>query len=219
MSFLKQWRMPLLVITNAFAILVLGKVILDPSIVKDTSTTFEFPSVVPLPQWQLIESKALPGRNLRMPGKQYRYIQNQLPLDIDIRYVIETDGNIKQLIGKHTSINFSTAEPTLRIRQQPGVGFYGVYVDQERAYLDACINARGSSTFTSEQFIDNRKRYELQFNRLLAYLIADQSLRERRCLWSHLSIPLNDSSTETAYHNLETAWFSWYKWWSPRFPK
>ena len=219
MSFLKQWRMPLLVVTNAFVILVLGKIILSPSSVKQTSTTAEFPPVVPLPKWQLIETKPLPRIYFGVLGKQYRYIQNQLPLDIELRYIIETDGNIQQLIDKHTSIQFSAIQPTLSIRQQPGVGFYGVYVYQQRAYLDACINPRGSSTFTAEQFSNNRKLYELQFNRLLGYLLADTPLRERRCLWSHLSIPLKDASPETAYNNLETSWFSWYKWWNSRFPK
>ena len=218
MSFSKQLRMPLLVITNAFVILVLGKIVLAPSSLKDTL----FPPTVPLPKWQLIESietKPISGKPWILPERHYRYTQNQLLLDIYMRYVDPSDGDVKQLIDKHTSIQFSAAQPTLSIRQKAGVGFYGVYVYQQRAYLDACINPRGSSTFTAEQFSNNRKLYELQFNRLLGYLLTDTPLRERRCLWSHLSIPLKDASPEVAYNNLETSWFSWYKWWSSRFHK
>lgn len=214
MSFLKQLRMPLLVITNVSVILVLGKIVLSPSIHKETL----FPPVVPLPKWQLIESKSLPANPWIWPGRHYRYTQNQLPLDIYMRYVEPSDGDLKQIIDSYTYIKFSSDQPRLSIRQQPGVGFYGVYVYQERAYLDACVNAFGGSTFTAEQFSSNRKRHELQFNRLLAYLITDIRLREGRCLWSQLSIPLKDTSTETAYRKLETVWFSWYKWWSSRFP-
>lgn len=217
MSFSKQLRMPLLVITNAFVILVLGKIVLAPSSLKDTL----FPPTVPLPKWQLIESietKPISGKPWILPERHYRYTQNQLLLDIYMRYVDPSNGDVKQLIDKHTSIQFSAAQPTLSILQKAGVGFYGVYVYQERAYLDACVNALGGSTFTAEQFSSNRKRHELQFNRLLAFLLTDTRLREGRCFWSHLSIPLNDASTEAAYHNLETIWFYWYKLWSSRLP-
>ncbi|AFZ13635.1 hypothetical protein Cri9333_2789 [Crinalium epipsammum PCC 9333] len=218
MSFLKQLRMSLLVITNAFVILVLGKIVLSPPIHKESL----FPPVVPLPKWQLIdsiESKAISGKPWILSGRDYRYIQNQLPLTIYMRYVEPTDGDVKQLINNHTSIKFSDAQPKLSIRQQSGVGFYGVYVYQQRVYLDACINVRGSSTFTAEQFSNNKKLYQWQFNRLLAYLLADTPLNERRCLLSHLSIPLKGTSPEAAYNNLETIWFSWYRWWSFRFYK
>jgi cyanosortase A-associated protein len=80
----------------------------------------------------------------------------------------------------------------------------------KRAYLDACINSRGGSTFTEEQFRANRIQYDVQFNRLLPWLLGQQELRDQRCLWTHLSIPLNQSSPESSYHILENAWFSWY---------
>lgn len=219
MSLSKQLQMSLLVITNAFVILVLGKIVLFPSIHKDSF----FPPVVPLPKWQLIDSieiNSISEKPWILPGRHYRYTQNQLPLSIYMHSVEPPDGDVKQLIDRHTAIKFSAAQPTLSIRQQAGVGFYGVYVYQQQAYLDACINERGISTFTAEQFSQNRKHYELQFNRLLSHLFTGTPpLRERRCLWSHLSIPLKGASPEAAYNNLETIWFYWYTWWSSRFYK
>ncbi|MGB3204496.1 MAG: cyanoexosortase A system-associated protein [Crinalium sp.] len=219
MSFSKHLRISLLVITNAFVILVVGKIILAPSIDKDGL----FPDGVPLPKWQLIESREIQpisGKPWIFPGRDYRYIQNQLPLTISMRYVEFANGDVKELIDKHTSIKLSTVKPKVSIRQQPGVGFYGVYVYQQRAYLDACINASGSSTFTAEQFSNNRKRHQLQLNRLLGYLFTGTPpLHDQRCLWSHLSIPLKDASAEAAYNNLETLWLPWYTWWSSHFYK
>jgi len=53
----------------------------------------------------------------------------------------------------------------------------------------------------------------------IVYLLGycSTAFRDKRCLWTHLSIPLNRSS-RGCYVILENAWFSWYQW-CPRFPK
>lgn len=267
MSRWSKLRLPLLVFIFANVLFVFGRSILDPTIGKRTVTPFVFPKVVSLPQWRLVTSHPLkdqtverpPLGKLILPGRQYRYIQNDLhasfgsqsgedlkasrgekdsspelalrprtgveaphpkaPLNIEMRYEVETDGDVKQFIKNNTAIQFLLDQPLLVVRQQEGVGFYGVFVYQKRAYLDACINSRGGSTFTKEQFSYNRIQYDVQLNRLLPWLLGLQPLRDKRCLWTHLSIPLNQSSPEQAYLILENAWFSWYKWWSSRFPK
>ena len=214
----KQLRIPLLVITCVNVLFVVGRTILDPNIGKRTFTPFVFPQEVPLPQWRLVESRPLKGRTIEsstfgklvLPGRQYRYIQNELHLDIDMRYEVEKS---------QTPIKFFLDQPSLLVRQHPQLGFYGLFVYENRAYLDACINSRGGSTFTIEQFSDNRAQYDRQFNRLLAWFFVQQPLNDRRCLWAHLSIPLNQSSPNSAYVILEKTWFSWYQWWRPRFPK
>jgi len=165
--------------------------------------------VVPLPQWQLVASQPLKAETvdlqafgkLVLPGREYRYIQNDL--DIKMRYEVETDGDFKEFIKKHTDIRFRSINHLMRQHEQ--LGFYGLFVYQKRAYLNACINSRGGSTFTKEQFNYNRIHRDTQFNRLLAWLLS-KPLRDKRCLWTHLSIPLNRSSPESAYV-LENAWF------------
>ncbi len=237
----KKLRVPLLVLTFANIVLVLSRSILDPSIGKRTIAYFVFPQVVPLPQWQLVASHPLKNQTVDRPplfkivlsGMQYRYLQNDLhashhsgtekqtpaPLDIEMRYEVGTEGDVKHLIQDNTGIKFSLNQPSLVLRQQQGLGFYGLFVYQKRAYLDTCINSRGGSTFTREQFRSNRIHYDIQLNRLIPWLLGQQELRDQRCLWAHLSIPLNQSSPESSYHILETAWSSWYQWWLPRFPK
>jgi cyanosortase A-associated protein len=227
MSLWKQLRIPLLILTFANILFVFGRSVLDPSIGKRTLTPFVFPPVVPLPQWQLVASQPLKAETVELqafgklvlPGREYRYIQNDLPLDIKMRYQVETDGDFKEFIKKHTNIKFSLNQPLPDVRQHEQLGFYGLFVYQKRAYLNACINSRGGSTFTKEQFNYNRIHHDTQFNRLLAWLLVQQPLRDKRCLWTHLSVPLNRSSPESAYVILEKAWFSWYQWWRPRFPK
>lgn len=222
----KQLRIPLLVLIFANVLVVFGRSVIDPSIGKRTLTPFSFPAKVPLPQWQLVTSQPLPNQTVDqlpfgkvvLPGMYYRYKQNDLPLDIKMRYQINVEGDVKHLIETNTDIRFSlNRSPVIRQHQQ--LGFYGLFVYKQQAYLDACINPRGGSTFTSTQFDYNRIHYDLEFSRLFLWLLGQQELRDNRCLWTHLSIPLNQSSPNSAYATLEQAWFSWYKWWQPRFPK
>jgi len=70
------------------------------------------------------------------------------------------------------------------VRQHEQLGFYGLFVYQKQS-VNACINSRGGSTFTKEQFNYNRIHRDTQFNRLLAWLLIQ--LRDKRCLWTHLS--------------------------------
>lgn len=221
----KKLRLPVLIITFTSALFVFSRTITDSSIGKRAATPFVFPSAVPLSQWQFVSSKPLPNQiveqlpygKLILPGMHYRYQQNGIPLKIDMRYEVNTAGDVKQLVEMHTDVKFLPNQPMPIIRQHK-LGFYGVYVYQQQAYLDACINPSGGSTFTSAQFDYNRIHYDLQFQRLLLWLLGRQELRDNRCLWTHLSIPLNQSSPD-AYSTLEQAWFSWYKWWQTRFPK
>jgi len=223
----KQLRLPLLVFTFANVLFVFTRTTLDPSIGRRTITPFVFPPAVPLPQWQRVASQPLPNLAVErapygkivLSGMQYSYRQNDLPLDIQMRYELSTLGDVKQITSSNTTIRFGVNQPAIAIRQQEGLGFYGLYTYQQRAYLDACINPQGGSTFTSDQFDSNRIQYDFQLTRLIPWLLGQQGLRDNRCLWTHLSIPLNQSSPESAYVMLEQAWFSWSKWWSSRFPK
>lgn len=218
MSLSKSLRPVLLATTFSGIFLVLIKLILYPTPSKPSVTPLAFPSSVPLQEWQPLPSYPLVNsatdRVNYLSGRHYRYIQNSLPLDIEMRYIVDTDGEVKNLLKNYDSISAS-----LVLRQKDGLGFYGLFTHQEKAYLSACINPYGVSTFTERQFKQNHNAYALQFNRLLPWLLGQGNLKDERCLWTNLSIPLNSSTSEVAYQKLETIWVSWYQWWRPRFPK
>lgn len=221
----KQLQIPLLIFVFANIALVLSKVVLDPTIGKKTVTPFVFPQNVPLSGWQQVASnplkiKTAEAKEKEIPnGKQYRYTKDGLNLDVDMLYELETHGEYKEFLRNFTSIQGAPDEQFLLVRQQPGVGTYGMFALQNRAYLNACINPRGGSTLTRQQYSDNRVRYDLLSDRLILWLLGQRSLRDQRCLWSHFSIPLNKSSPESTYAALEKAWLSWYQWWSTRYPQ
>ncbi|MEB3828724.1 cyanoexosortase A system-associated protein [Phormidium sp. CCY1219] len=214
----KSVRIVLLAATLGGAIAVLGKLIFSPPIESAGFTPFVFPTAVPLADWQFEESLPLEVNENEslISGGQYFYIQNNLPLEIQMRYVTNTGGNVEKLMQTHLDIEASAAK--LTIRHQEEIGFYGVSETGEQAYLASCINPRGGSTVSGEQFRKNRNAYDLQVDRLLPWLLGQQKLRDFRCMLTVLSIPLDKNSPENSYSILESVWVSWYRWWQPRFP-
>ncbi len=213
----QKFRISLLVLIFGSILLVLGKVILSPPKDKLASTSFVFPEAVTLPQWQLKASRPVLQPTEEDPEliaqRNYQYIQNNLLLDIEMRYV--TVGDVNKLIKKYTEISSSAV-----VRQQKGIGFYGLGVDHKQAYLSACINPRSGSTFTKEQFHQQNQPSKQSWERLIPWLLGQEELKyTRRCLWAHLSIPLKDSSPEFAYQILEKVWFSWYQYWQSKLPE
>ncbi|MCT7968579.1 cyanoexosortase A system-associated protein [Laspinema sp. D1] len=216
----KPLRIFLLALTFSSVLVVVGKSLLYSNPDKGPSADFSFPPDIPLTEWQPLESDSLPVQNTSnlISARVYRYQhqQNKFSLDIEMRYVIDTDGDIKTMLNKH--LNSETYPGKLTIHHQEGIGFYGLAATTERAYLSSCINPYGGSTVTAEQFRNNRNTYDLQVSRLVPWLLGQQELRDFRCLWTVLSMPLEDTTAEQAYPVLEKAWVSWYAWWQPRFP-
>ena len=217
----KKIRISLLATTFGGVLFVLGKSILYPSLSDRIQPSLVFPAAVSLPEWQPLASRPLVDQIAEsseyISGRHYRYIQNGFPLDIEMRYLVKTDGNIRLYINKYTNIPSSPDQPLPILRQQDRIGFYSLFVYQKRAYLSACINPRGGSTVTDYQFRRNRYIYDVRLSRFLPWLLGEADLRDVRCLWAHLSVPLNNSSPEKAYQVLEKTWISWYNLWSPRF--
>lgn len=225
MKFWQRLRTPLLILTFANVLFVFSRVLLDANIGKRKITPFTFPATVPLPQWQQVASRSLPDRiveqepygKVAFPGRRYQYKQNNLLLNIDTRYELNTVGDGQQAIADNINISFPSDRSPMLIRHNQQLGYYAVFVHQQQAYLNACINSRGGSTFTPSQFDTNRLRYDFQLQRIAFWLLGRQGLRDNRCLWTHLSMPLKQSTPET-YSTLEQAWFSWYQWWDSHFP-
>ncbi|QIR39499.1 cyanoexosortase A system-associated protein [Tolypothrix sp. PCC 7910] len=221
MIFWKQTRIPFLAFTFIIGALVTAKVILRSNLDKSKIHTFTFPEKVSLPQGQasLIAPIETSSKKQKHPElfaqSQYQYIKNNLPVDIEMRYLKNLyNADVNFLIQNYT---FSTSSAT--VHQKEGIGYYGLGIEQQKAYLSACINPRGGSTFTHAQYRNNRYFKDISFERLLPLLKGEEPLLDKRCLWVYISIPVQHSSPDASYKILENIWASWYKWWQPRFPK
>ena len=210
----------LLGVTTVAVTLTLGKSIVHPEVISARYTDYEFAETIPLSQWKLSSSKPINSSLARslsgkfISGKHYRYQQDKKYLDIEMRYVVDTDGDLKTFITDRTS------ELSPGLRSDSDRGFYSVYVDPDKAYLTACINPRGGSTVTSDRFRRNRTIYDNDLQRVISWLLGKTELKDKRCLWAHLAITLEkDVSVEEHYRLLETAWFDWYDYWRSHYPK
>ncbi len=104
----KQLRIPFLIFVFASTTLVLGKLLIDPNIGQRRLTPVVFPQSVPLSGWQLQASEPFIsktteyGQTIGKPfanGKQYRYSQNNLPLDIQMVYELESHSAYQQFLS------------------------------------------------------------------------------------------------------------------------
>ncbi|XGV95123.1 MAG: cyanoexosortase A system-associated protein [Leptolyngbya sp. BL-A-14] len=217
-TFWQPTRMLLLVLTFSGSLFVLGKAIVTPKAAV-TQPSAQLPAVVPLADWQAASSTALPPIPEAIAGQQYKYHRQQQSLTVQMRYMTE-DGDVNRFLFTYTPIRQDNKR--LVLRYQPQIGFYGVLAYQERVYLSACISPRGESTVTSQQFVQNLRAHNLTPDRILPWLSGQQSLLDRRCLWTLMSMPIaakaDSIALDAAYKTLEGAWFSWYRWWQPNFP-
>jgi cyanosortase A-associated protein len=208
-----NFRTGLLVSLLGGVFFVLGQSIFNPNQPRTAATPFVFPDAINLAGWQL-SSRSLsdhPTHHNFIAGRSYQYSQNQSVIDIEVRYFVDTDGDVKNYLKSYQK-SFSSDRSS--IRYQPEIGFYQVFSDQNKAYLTACINPQGGSTVTGIQFRDNRNAYDLRVDRIAPWLLGRSNLRDFRCLWTHLSTPLKDSPEQT-YSTLESAWTAWYLAWRP----
>ncbi len=209
-----QLRTPFLAFTGSFVVLVLARVVFGSSPQTLSKTTVILPETVPLAGWKIAPSN-IPKFNLKsflkIPEQRYKYIQNNIQLHIEMRYL--SQGDVERNIEKY---QLPPGFPL--IHQQEQVGFYALFTDQERAYLSACINPKGISTLTRKQYRQNHSINTIEWNRLIPWFIGQKQLRQRGCLWANLSISLEENSPEYTYPVLEKAWLTWHAWWSANFP-
>ena len=218
-TYWKPVRISLLAITFGAVLLVAGKLVLYPSTGNLAATSFEFPESVPLADWQLQRSAPLKiiDTSEVKAARKYEYQKDSITLEIEMRYVVNTTGDVESMMKGHTILKSSPGKLALASTQ--GAGFHGILLQKNRLYLSSCINPRGSPTVTAEQFRYNRNTRDWQPNRVLFWLLGRGNIQDRRCLWTQMSVPLDKITPEEAQKILENTWVSWYAWWQPRFPE
>lgn len=182
-----------------------------------------FPESIPLPQWQYVNSSAWEtDTNSSINGWQYQYTRSDRQLEIRMRYLPVTEGNISRLLQVHADIPPATVQIDENYREE--IGYYGFFVYEEQANLVACINPYGNSTVTEQQFAQNLSAHGFKFDRLLPWIFGHQDLINRSCLFTLLSMPVDSSALDESAGletspELESAWVNWYQWWEQNFPE
>ena len=224
----QKFRFGLLALLVSSSLLILGRSLFDDSIGKPTP--FVFPNQIEFAQAEtklleakqsetITDTKEFYGKPRYLYGKSYKYSLDEMPVDIDLRYVIGTDGDLPLYLKELGNIEIKEDELRQKTVFKAPIGHYATFDFQNRTYLTACINPRGISTVTKEQFEDNASDRALDRDVVIGWLLGQKDLRDRRCLWTVMSTPITpDSDRNAANQKLEKTWISWYEWWKSRFP-
>jgi cyanosortase A-associated protein len=230
MNYWRSLQITILAVLFGSAVFILGKSVIDPKVAKPDPI---LPKSASLPEWEFRSTNPIlnstasdpddtkPQHSRLISGRIYHFKQNQQSLDLEIRYLGETDGDVKKILRQYKSIfipNAITKDSSI-LHQRDGIGSYIIFTQAERINLSACINPSGNSSVTRNQFESDRNNYDLQFGRILAWLKGEAELREQSCLWVNISSPIKNDSDQSRYQlvqdlatqNLEAAWGSWYR--------
>lgn len=191
---------------------------------------YAFPSTVVLPSWRLLGSYPLPQAflepatetreaepqiNFVLSGRAYRYQRGSSTVTIEMRYLIYSSGNLEQY---YEVLGRSPMEALVKnLRHSQEKGYYAVFRKGDVSYLTACINPRGGSTVTVEQYAYNRRMLDSRPEYWIPWLFGKHSMRDLRCLWTELSLtaPVGEAQS---FEMLEALWGYWYEHWERQFP-
>lgn len=199
--------------------------IIEPTVGNRQVSSFNFPDRIPLKSWQLLDTESVveskaekkDREEIVASAKNYTYSKDNLALKVKMLYLVGTRGNLPGILEDRVAIPAEVLEKA-ETKQLADIGFYTIFHHRDRAYLSSCINSRGNTTVNQKQFSQNRYKHDLKYDYLLPWMLGKESIRDRRCLLTNLSLPLDNLSPEIAYEILEEVWQDWYSWWQPQFP-
>jgi len=216
----QKLRFGLLAILVAGSLLIFLRSLIDSNIGKPTPAVF--PDRIELAQAKftqsetLIDTKDFFFKPKYLSGHHYKFVVDNQPIDIALRYAVGTEGDVPIFLKELGNIDMSEDEIRQKIVRRDPIGYYAMFTYQNQAYLTACINPRGISSVTKEQFDDNASDRAMDREVIISWLLGQKDLRDRRCLWTLMSTPL--AADKDSNQKLEKIWISWYEWWKPRFP-
>jgi cyanosortase A-associated protein len=234
-------RQSLLLVLCGGAIGVLGNAMINNP--KQASlqapVAFNFPQNVPLPDASISAAKPLAAKDKVGAGQSYRYTAPSQPsavtsksaagkpqvIDLEIRYITDGVANRPTMDAMLPMFNNIPAKVVLApstMKEQPGLGFYSLFVDKKTAYFGTCINPRGITTVTGDQFHANSNPNPfgggVPFQRFIPWVLGQQTFRDSRCLWTVLSTPIDEAAPDATIKTLQTVGINWARWWQGNFP-
>ena len=215
-------RTYVLIALSAIVLGIFGKILISPNQRSLAVQPYTLPEIIPLQGWEFEGSQTLESQDVNslgdFVGREYRYIRDEVKLNIQARYIVDTDGDVQKFISQYmlpadsSRIDFNQFET--HILQD--IGTYARFIEGDTAYLTACINPYGGSTVTDREFKFNRNFYDIR-HRLLPWVFGDV-LKDERCLWTYLSMNITSEALTIIHQNLEETWLIWYGHWYKAFP-
>lgn len=191
-------------------ILTLLGVAIKPTTPAPLDRDVPLPQTLSLPGWdaQFTQSITSPPSDSRYhrirSGQRYAYRQGDRTLQVTVRDVVETEGDIDLLMANTREL--VKKDRSTVVDRQSNRGFYRLFTEQNQAYLQSCVNRNGYTTVTATQFRQNAYTQALQPQQWFGWLLSQRSLLGRRCLWIQMSTPIVEQDAQGAYATLEENW-------------
>ncbi len=221
----QKWRLPSLATTWIGMVFAAIYLVCVPTAGRQLLPANALPDRLSLNGWHTTEATSLAatrrdapiasGSGLVQFGKQYRLHKNNQQLEVQMHYVVNTKG---EPISSVKSTKTRVKDIQKKIVELDGIGYYELKNDGNIAYLTACINPRGGSTVTRDQFNQNRSNYDFTWSRVVPWVLGKEILKDNRCVWVQISTRLNEANDESAYRLLESVWAANYTAWQSQFP-
>lgn len=189
---------------------------------KPLPPSYTFPASIPLSRWQFVQatpiglqklytpSLATSADDLTISGKHYRYLRKDQPISIEMRY-----------FGDYSSVSDIVKEATVQLERiqltpaKSSVGAHAIYQRSNQLFITGCIPPSRETTITAGQLRGAQNRPDVLARRALPWFLGQASLRDLRCVWVRMSMPINSTNTS---EDLEQAWIEWVQWWQKNYP-
>lgn len=232
---MKSWgqvRTLWLMATLFSCVAVLGKALTKPHAEKPPQPTYDFPQTVPLSGWQFVQGIPIAQHRSIAPGfvtsvddlaiasQHYRYLRNGKPLNVEMRYFVDSYSSVLDVLKDSTLKNQTQTVTTV---ESPS-GSYALFQRSGKLHLSACIPPNDRTSVTDAEFRGNQLRPPIVAPRIIPWFLGIAPLRDSRCLWANLSISsANPDSADVprdseAVRDLEQAWTEWRQWWQKNYP-
>jgi cyanosortase A-associated protein len=233
---MKQWhpiRGYILAMTLLGCVGVLGKLVFfsqsraQNSLLSLTPVfpTFVFPTRIPLREWQFVQSDALMNHVETAPafvtsvdaqtvsGQHYRYLRNGTPLNIEMRYFVNTYIHVPSILEDST---LTSRKPIYQVDEQSDRGEYALFSKDGMVHRSACITQYGGTSVSDRQLRQQQNTLPVLSKRFFPWFLGQAPLRDLRCMWVNLSIDARAVDEHPQW--LDEVWSEWVQWWQNHYP-
>ncbi|WP_198016818.1 cyanoexosortase A system-associated protein [Rubidibacter lacunae] len=212
--FLGRSRLVLLAIAyGSTAAMALHALLVPPA--AETLPAIELPIAVPLSGWHSIGTEVWDPTTDQ--ARIYRYRAGGRELTASVRYLPYSDGSVSRALQLYAGVTPASLQ-IAKVWVDP-LGTYGYFVVEGKSSIVGCVNPYGVTTLTEQQFAQNVSARGWQLQRFVTWLLGQQDLIDRSCLFSRLDLPVRTSDRREDRPDLEAAWLDWVRWWQANFPR
>ncbi|MGI0493973.1 cyanoexosortase A system-associated protein [Alkalinema pantanalense CENA528] len=178
---------------SVWAVAIQG--VINPKMFLREYDAHPFPEVLQLEQAQNISQKNIAVKNTTTPqydrileAKQYDYTYQQKLLSVELRYVVDTEGDLGKLMAEQMGLPKEINDTAKMLVNATGT--YRLFTYQQRAYMSTCLTPTGRAVINKTQFQKQQYLHLLEPRVWGRWAIGQGNLLEQRCIWAQISMPV-----------------------------